>query len=98
MKKCKPNTMKYTGYLHIISLLFAFFGIYMQIYSLYNDEKDSIWLSLSLCIMLLLRIPNQVCLSLIHPHGWLNVIGTLIGALGFAFVSYLTHLKNKDIH
>jgi hypothetical protein len=47
--------------------------------------------------MLLMRIPNQICLSFIHHHGWYNVFGTLMGALSFAYLTYLTHEKNiKD--
>lgn len=94
--KCSPLIMNLTGYLHIFSLAFAVFGTYMQIDSLQKDTPNSIWLSLSLCIMLLLRIPNQVCLSLIHSHGWYNVIGTLMGSLSFAYLTYLTHLKNSE--
>lgn len=94
--KCSPFIMNLTGYLHIFSLAFAVFGTYMQIDALHKDKPNSIWLSLSLCIMLLLRIPNQVCLSLIHSHGWYNVIGTLMGSLSFAYLTYLTHLKNSE--
>ena len=43
--------------------------------------------------MLLMRIPNQICLSLIHPHGWYNVVGTFMGAMSFAYLTYLTHEK-----
>ena len=94
--KCSPFIMNLTGYLHIISLMFAVFGIYMQIDALHKNKSNSIWLSFSLCIMLLLRIPNQICLSFMHSHGWYNVIGTLMGASSFGYLSYLTHLKNKE--
>ena len=92
--KCNSTIMKYTGYLHVLSLLFAVFGTYKQIEALNENKKNSIWLTLSLTLMLLMRIPNQICLSLIHHHGWYNVFGTLMGALSFAYLTYLTHEKN----
>lgn len=92
--KCNAIIMKYTGYLHVFSLLFAIFGTYKQIEALNENKKNSIWLTLSLTFMLLLRIPNQICLSLIHPHGWYNVVGTFMGAMSFAYLTYLTHEKN----
>lgn len=92
--KCNSTIIKFTGYLHIVSLLFAIFGTYKQIEALNENKKNSIWLTLSLTFMLLMRIPNQICLSFIHPHGWYNVIGTLLGAMSFAYLTYLTHEKN----
>ena len=52
--------MNLTGYLHIFSLVFAVFGTYMQIDALHKNKPNSIWLSLSLCVMLLLKLPNQI--------------------------------------
>jgi len=68
----------------------------MQIQAMHTNQPNSIWLSLSLCIMLLLRIPNQVCLSFIHHHGWYNVIGTLLGVLSFGYLTYLTGLNKSE--
>ena len=92
--KCNSTIMEYTGYLHVFSLLFAVFGTYKQIEALNENKKNSIWLTLSLTLMLLMRIPNQICLSFIHHHGWYNVFGTLMGSLSFAYLTYLTHEKN----
>lgn len=91
--KCSSIAMQYSGYLHIFSLIFAIFGTYMQINAMHTNEPNSIWLSLSLCIMLLLRIPNQICVSFIHHHGWYNVIGTVFGSISFAYLTYLTHIN-----
>ena len=38
--------------------------------------------------MLLLRVPNQVCVALNQPEGWYSVIGTMVGAVSFAYLSY----------
>jgi len=54
-------------------------------------------LSVSLTLMLLLRVPNQICVSMQEPHGWYSV-RTLVGAAGFgylAFVEYQQKSKSK---
>ena len=57
--KCSKAMMKYTGYLHIIALIVAIYGTMHQIDAVKNDKPYSVALSLSLTVMLLLRIPNQ---------------------------------------
>ena len=46
--------------------------------------------------MLLLRVPSQVCVSLSEPHGWLTVLGTIMGASGFAMIAYMTYMKQQE--
>jgi hypothetical protein len=41
--------------------------------------------------MLILRIPNQICVALHESHGWYSVLGTTVGALGFAMLAYMTY-------
>jgi len=97
--KCSAAMMKYTGYLHIIALVIAIYGTMKQIDAVKNNEPYSIALSLSLTLMLLLRVPNQICVSFKEYHGWYSVIGTLVGAASFAYLSYETYhqeqLKNS---
>ena len=49
--------------------------------------------------MLLLRVPNQICVATKEFHGWYSVFGTLMGAAGFAFLGYTEYqhsLKKKE--
>ena len=49
--------------------------------------------------MLLLRVPNQICVAMLEPHGWYSVMGTLVGATSFgylAFVEYQQKEKNES--
>ena len=57
--KCTPAMMRMTGYLHVIALIVAMYGTYRQIDS--SDRNLSAALAMSLTFMLLLRIPNQIC-------------------------------------
>ena len=95
MAKCSSSMMRYTGYLHIVALFVALYGTMKQIESVRNDQPASVWLSLSLAVMLLLRVPNQICVAFNEYHGWYSVVGTLLGAASFLYLTYETHLANK---
>lgn len=92
---CSSSMMKYTGYLHVLALIVAAVGTYKQIESVQKGEPVSIALSLSLMIMLLLRIPNQICVAYESAHGWYSVVGTLFGATAFAFLTYFNYMAAK---
>ena len=97
--KCSPSMMKYTGYLHILALIVAIYGTYHQVDAVQNDKPFSPALAIALTVMLLLRIPNQICAATKEFHGWYSVFGTLMGAAGFAFLGYTEYqasLKKKS--
>ena len=93
--KCSKSMMKYTGYLHIIALVVAIYGTIHQIDAVKNDKPFSPILSLSLTTMLLLRVPNQICVALKEPEGWYSVVGTLVGAASFGYLGYETYMQEK---
>jgi len=93
MYYCKDSIMNITGYLHILSIIITVFGTFKHIESIKNNKPHSIWLSATLAIMLLLRIPNQVCIAFSMSHGWYTVIGTIIGILSFVYLTYITYEK-----
>ena len=96
--KCSPAMMKYTGYLHILALIVAMAGTYYQVDSVQNGKPFSPYLAIALTVMLLLRIPNQVCVATKEFHGWYSVLGTISGAIGFAYLGWIEYqesLKGK---
>jgi len=88
--------MKYTGYLHIVALVVALYGTYAQIDAVKTGKPFSMALALSLTVMLLLRIPNQICVALQESHGWYSVLGTVMGAAGFGLLTYETYKKSEE--
>ena len=88
--------MEYTGYLHIVALVVALYGTYAQIDAVKTGKPFSMALALSLTIMLLLRIPNQICVALQESHGWYSVLGTVMGAAGFGLLTYETYKKSEE--
>ena len=95
--KCTPAMMRMTGYLHVIALIVAMYGTYRQIDAVQTGKPFSAALAMSLTFMLLLRIPNQICVALKEPHGWYSVMGTVFGASGFAYLSWVTYQHNKEV-
>ena len=94
--KCNDTMMKYTGYLHILALMVAIYGTYSQIDAVKNGEPFSPNLAIALTVMLLLRIPNQICVAQRVFHGWYSVIGTLVGACSFAYLGYMEYQQSKN--
>lgn len=94
--KCSPALMKYTGYLHIIALVVAIYGTYHQIESVKSGEAYSPYLAVALTVMLLLRVPNQVCVAFKEFHGWYSVVGTLVGAASFGYLAYVEYHQSKN--
>lgn len=94
---CSELTMKITGSLHILAIVFAVFGSYSQIKALKEKKPFSPILAISLTIMLLLRIPNQICVAMDNNHGWFSVVGTLVGATGFAYLTYVSVEEAKKM-
>ena len=93
--KCSPAMMKYTGYLHILALDVAIYGTYHQIDSVKSGKAYSPYLAVALTVMLLLRVPNQICVAMKEFHGWYSVFGTLMGAAGFAYLGYIEYEQSK---
>ena len=42
-----------------------------------NNKPFSPALAIALTVMLLLRVPNQICVATREFHGWYSVFGTL---------------------
>ena len=93
--KCSESMMKYTGYLHILALAVAIYGTYHQVDAVQNNKPFSPALAIALTVMLLLRVPNQICVATREFHGWYSVFGTLMGAAGFAFLGYTEYQQAK---
>lgn len=85
---CSPKMMQYTGYLHIIALIVAIYGTFHQIDAVKSGKPFSPALAMALTLMLILRIPNQICVAFKESHGWYSVIGTVVGACSFAYLAY----------
>ena len=91
---CSPKMMQYTGYLHIIALIVAIYGTFHQIDAVKSGKPFSPALAMALTLMLILRIPNQICVAFKESHGWYSVIGTVVGACSFAYLAYTEYKQS----
>ena len=89
--QCSNEIMNYTGYLHIIALVIAIYGTIHQIDAVEKNTPYSPYLSVALTAMLLLRVPNQICVATKQSHGWYSVIGTIVGAASFGYLAYVEY-------
>ena len=86
-----------SGYFHALAIvaIAVFSGI--QIYKLKSgDDTDSYWIPLGLTIMMILRLPNIICIALNDSHGWYIVIGTIITIISNSYITYLFIKYNKS--
>ena len=96
--KCSPKTMQYTGYLHILALIVAIYGTFHQIDAVKSGKPFSPALAVALTLMLILRIPNQICVAFKESHGWYSVIGTVVGACSFAYLAYAEYKQATKVN
>ncbi len=92
---CSKLTQKTTGIVHVIALVITFAGMAFQIYSVNSGNPYALWLPISLAIMMLLRIPNQICVALHESHGWYSVVGSSLGLIGYIALTVVTFQKSK---
>ena len=92
---CSKLTQNTTGIIHIVALVVTFAGMAFQIYSVSSGNPYALWLPISLALMMLLRIPNQICVALRESHGWYSVIGSALGLIGYIALTVVTFQKSK---
>lgn len=89
MTKCNPTLFQISTYLHGASLVVVAIGTGMDIVEA-ADGKNSYWLPLTLAIMILMRIPNQLCVAFDYDKidAWFTVVGSLIAVGAYIALTY----------
>ena len=94
-RDCSPKVMKITGVFHFFAIMAALIGTGFQFYNVKTHKALSYSLPLGLAIMMLLRIPNQVCVAWREPHGWFSVVGSAIAMITYIALTIVTHHESK---
>lgn len=94
-RDCSPKVMKITGVFHFFAIMAALIGTGFQFYNVKTHKALSYSLPLGLAIMMLLRIPNQVCVAWREPHGWFSVVGSVIAMITYIALTIVTHHESK---
>jgi len=93
--KCSSKVMKITGIFHILAIMAALIGTGYQFYHVKTQKALSYSLPLSLAVMMLLRIPNQVCVARKESHGWLSVTGSVIAMITYIALSIVIYQESQ---
>ena len=95
-KSCSKKEFKITRYLHIFSIIVIIVGTSYNIYAASHKKETGLWLPLALAIMIILRLPNQICVAHNETDGWLSVTGSTLGLISYiATVIIILHYQNK---
>jgi uncharacterized membrane protein len=101
--KCSSTLRTITGFLHgiAIAIVIIFSGI--QIYNIKKETQIHYWLPLSIAIMMVLRLPNIICVALNDSHGWFMVVGTIAALVTYSYITKISYdmskkYRNKNLH
>jgi CHASE2 domain-containing sensor protein len=95
--KCSKRIKSLSGHLHAFSILIiAVFSI-IQVYLLETKHDTRFWIPIGLVIMILLHLPNIICIALKDWHGWYTFIASIITLLLNAYLIYYL-VKIKHYH
>ena len=96
IKSCSKKEFKITRYLHIFSIMVIIAGTSYNMYAASNRKETGLWLPLALAVMIILRLPNQICVAHSEKDGWLSVCGSTIGLISYIITCIIIiHLQNK---
>jgi lysylphosphatidylglycerol synthetase-like protein (DUF2156 family) len=99
MSKCSLQVFTITRYLHILSIIVIIIGTILNAYASFEHTYTGLWLPIALAIMIVLRLPNQICVAHEQPDGWLSVVGSVAGMIGYiatVIIIVYTYHKNTD--
>lgn len=97
--KCSKRIKSLSGHLHALSILIiAVFSI-IQVYMLETEHDTRFWIPIGLVIMILLHLPNIVCMAFNDWHSWYTFTASIIAlCLNSYLIYYLVntnHYHNK---
>ena len=96
IKSCSKREFKITRYFHIFSIMVIVAGTSYNMYAAANKKETGITLPLALASMIILRLPNQICVAKNEKDGWLSVTGSVLGLISYiATVIIILHFQNK---
>ena len=96
IKSCSKKEFKITRYFHIFSIIVIVAGTSYNMYAAANKKETGLWLPLALAIMIIFRLPNQICVAHSEKDGWLSVTGSTLGLISYiATVIIILHYQSK---
>ena len=94
--RCSEKAFKITRWFHIFSIIVIIVGTSYNMYAASTKKDTGLWLPLALAIMIILRLPNQMCVANESRDGWLSVIGSVLGLISYIATCIIIGVMDKD--
>ena len=94
---CSDPVRLVSGWVHGISILIVAVVASIDLYSLANNNLISAWFPLSIAFMMLIRIPNQICVANNIASGWYSVVTSILDFFIWTAIAYVIHKKWQSI-
>ena len=93
--QCSHAFKEMTGYLHGLAIIAISIFSGIQIYDLKSGSPNKYWVPLGIVVMMILRLPNVVCIAFNDPHGWYVFAGSLVALVVNSYITYLLITEKK---
>ena len=94
--RCSPLIKKIFRFLHLLTIIVFIIGAILEIKSIQDGKEWSVMLPSILLIMILITIPNQICVGLNDKDGFISVIGSVISIISYIVIIILTIKKRNE--
>ena len=94
-RRCSEKEFKITRWFHIFSIIVIIVGTSYNMYAASTKKDTGLWLPLALAIMIILRLPNQMCVANESRDGWLSVIGSVLGLISYIATCIIIGIMDK---
>lgn len=86
---CSEKVKRISGHFHGLAVLLIAIFSGIQIYELKAGHRARYWIPLGITLMMVLRLPNVICIALKDWHGWYVVTGSIIALISNAYITHL---------
>ena len=94
---CSDSLRQITGWTHGFSIIVVIVVAGIDLYNLANNNLIAVWFPLALAFMMLLRIPNQMCVAMNISNGWFSVTTSIIDFFLWIIIAFIIHKKWQEI-
>jgi glycerol-3-phosphate acyltransferase PlsY len=96
--KCSKTTSHIFAYLHSFAVLFVILSTVYNIFYLKNADELTKNISLIVIIRILMRLPNQICISFNDSNGWVSVAESVVSLASVLIMNYYVEKHKKNIN
>lgn len=92
---CSNTLYTVSGVFHGITILIALICSYIVVNNISKNKPSGHLIPIIFIIILLFRLPNQICVAFDDSHGWFSVATTIVSILTFIGVTIIIFYKKN---